>query len=97
MVTKAWGLPRLRAGYGGRALGLWPLSFKSLSSLLATTCMSWNVIIRGNQGDFEVLELKGLKKERQEELKTFSPLLCISCSLGLQNNNQYFISTVIIF
>lgn len=26
MVTEAWGLPRLRAGYGGRALWLWPLS-----------------------------------------------------------------------
>lgn len=77
--------------------GLWPLSFKSLSFLLATTCMSWNVSILGNQGDFEVLELKGLKKERQEELKAFSSLPCISCSLGLQNNNQYFISTVIIF
>lgn len=37
IVTEAWGLPRQGPGSGGRALGTWPLSSKSLSSPLATT------------------------------------------------------------
>lgn len=54
MATEAWGLPRLSRVWR-QSSGALAFVSKSLSSLLATTWMSENVIMRGNQGDFEML------------------------------------------